>query len=142
MTLSRAQMSGIELSQLERADQSGKKQKYLASPSTRNYVLIYHACSANAPLHVFAMFYPTGSVKLHIVDPATRRQAISRLSETYHDFYKQARDIRQSPIDYPSQREFTPTYHASDSTALKAISRELGLMENKLLTVVISSVKE
>jgi len=45
-------------------------------------------------------------------------------------------------MDYPENREFTSTYHNNDVTALKAISRELGLVENQSFTIVISSMKD
>ena len=120
------------------------RSRYLDEGKAGKYIFLYHACSVNAPIHVFALFLPTANVKLHLVDPATRRQPISRLREVYSDLRQQqhATHGRCISIDYPESREFTSTYHTSDSAALKAISRELGLLENQNYTVIISSMKD
>ncbi|KAL0581436.1 DNA polymerase epsilon catalytic subunit [Marasmius crinis-equi] len=144
MSLNRAQTIGFDLHQLDSPlPSSASRHKYLNGGKGGNYIFFYHACSATSPLHVFALFYPTGAVKLHIVDPATRRQPISRLADTYADL----RDSMQSyvkcrSITYPESREFNTTYHSTDVTALKAISRELGLQESKSCTIVLSSSKD
>ncbi|EEB91311.1 hypothetical protein MPER_10345 [Moniliophthora perniciosa FA553] len=144
MSLNRAQTVGFDLHQLDSPLPSASRPKYLNGGKGGNYIFLYHACSANAPLHVFALFYPTGAVKLHIVDPATRRQPIARLAETYVDLrQKRLQKYGKSrSLTYPESREFNTTYHATDLTALKAISRELGLHENKSYTVVLSSSKD
>ncbi|KAI3618947.1 dna polymerase catalytic subunit a [Moniliophthora roreri] len=144
MSLNRAQTVGLDLHQLDSPLSSTSRPKYLNGGKGGNYIFLYHACSANAPLHVFALFYPTGAVKLHIVDPATRRQPIARLAETYVDLrQKRLQNYGKSrSLAYPESREFNTTYHSTDLTALKAISRELGLHENKSYTVVLSSSKD
>ncbi|KAJ3733842.1 hypothetical protein DFJ43DRAFT_1131175 [Lentinula guzmanii] len=145
MTLNRAEAIGFDLHQLETPISSGNsRHKYMRGGRNQKYIFIYHACSANAPLHVFAIFFSSGPVKLHIVDPATRRQAIPRLRETYTEL-KKKRDDRfgqTSSFTYPDTREFTTTYHSTDITALKAISRELGVAEDQNQIVVLSSSKD
>ena len=79
--------------------------------------------------------------KLFLVDPATRRQHIPRLTETYSTLL-QKKGQTSSSVLYPSSVEFSHTYHSTDITALKAISRELGLMEGKGFSVVVSSSKD
>ncbi|KAF8880545.1 hypothetical protein BD779DRAFT_1548821 [Infundibulicybe gibba] len=143
LTLNRAQHTGFDLDQLDRSI-SPSRQKYLDGGRSGKYIFLYHACSANAPLHVFSVFLPSGPVRLHIVDPATRRQPIVRLQELYTDMLQkryQSYGHSQSMV-YPDSREFTTTYHSNDTTALKAISRELGLLEDKSFVVVISSSKD
>ncbi|KAF9011073.1 hypothetical protein BDQ17DRAFT_1345420 [Cyathus striatus] len=143
MTLNRAQQIGFDLDQLDRCTMTSARQKYLDGGKGGKYIFLYHACSASAPLHVFAMFHPTGTVKLHVVDPATRRQPIPRLEETYVALFQkkhQQNHPDSSSIDYPSSRDFTTTYHSNDVTAMKAISRELGLVEDKSFTVIISNI--
>ncbi|KAJ7171879.1 hypothetical protein C8R43DRAFT_1085118 [Mycena crocata] len=144
MTLNRAQTVGLDLSQVDRSGSSLSRQKYFDGGKEKNYIFIYHAYAANAPLHVFAMFLPTGPVKLHLVDPATRRQPIPRLQSNYADLLKKLQETHgaRSSIGYPESLEFTTTYHGNDITALKAVSRELGLLEDKSLIVVISSSKD
>jgi DNA polymerase epsilon subunit 1 len=144
MTLNRAQSTGLDLSQLERAELAMPSQKYLDEGRAGKYIFLYHAMAANAPVHVFALFFPDGPVKLHVVDPATRRQPITRLSEAYAEFLKKRLQAlgNSASMDYPSAREFATAYHGNDVTALKAISRELGLMENRSFTVVLSSMKD
>ncbi|KAF8916873.1 hypothetical protein CPB85DRAFT_1288414 [Mucidula mucida] len=143
MTLNRGQTVGFDLNQLDRSSSTNSKRKYLQGDSLK-YIFLYHACSAKDPLHVFATFLPTGAVKLHIVDPATRRQAIPRLESTYVDL-KEQRETKfglSDSVSYPDALTFTTAYHTSDVIALKAISRELGLLEDKSYTVVISSSKD
>ncbi|EGO19905.1 hypothetical protein SERLADRAFT_363759 [Serpula lacrymans var. lacrymans S7.9] len=143
MTLNRAQSSGVDLVQLDRAG-SLSRQAYLDGGRAGKYIFLYHACSNSAPIHVFVLFLPSGPVKLHVVDPATRRQPIVRLQELYEDLLRkrQASYGGSTCIDYPKTREFTTTYHNNDITALKAISRELGLLENMSYSIVVSSTKE
>ncbi|KAJ7480111.1 hypothetical protein B0H11DRAFT_1725065 [Mycena galericulata] len=144
MTLNRAQTIGLDLSQVDRSGPSLSRQKYLDGGKDKNYILIYHAYAANAPLHVFAIFLPTGPVKLHLVDPATRRQPIPKLQSTYADLLRKLRETypTNGSIDYPDALEFTTTYHGNDTTALKAVSRDLGLLEDKSFIVVVSSSKD
>ncbi|KXN82929.1 DNA polymerase epsilon catalytic subunit A [Leucoagaricus sp. SymC.cos] len=143
LTLTRAQTTGFDLEQLDRSNPSASHQPYMGN-RLKKYILLYHAYSMNAPLHVFGLFLPDGSVKLHIVDPATRRQPIPRLQEQYinqlHLFREQYADPQS--YDYPENLEISTAYHSNDITALKAISRELGLFEDKSYTVVISSSKD
>ncbi|KAF5353865.1 hypothetical protein D9756_007245 [Leucocoprinus leucothites] len=108
------------------------------------YIFLYHACSANVPLHVFAVFLPGGSVKLRIVDPATRRQPIPRLQEQYVDQLRQFREQYDEPksYTYPETLDISTAYHSNDVSALKAVSRELGLLEDKPFIVVISPSKD
>ncbi|KAI0001143.1 hypothetical protein BJV77DRAFT_958771 [Russula vinacea] len=143
ITLNRAGITGLEMNQLEMGSPSPRS-RYLDEGKAGKYLFLYHACSVNAPIHVFALFLPTGNVRLHIVDPATRRQPIPRLREAYSDLRQQqhVKHGRCISMNYPESREFSSTYHSTDLTALKAISRELGLLENQSFTVVISSMKD
>lgn len=144
MTLNRAQQIGFDLSQLGRSGSTSSRHQYLDGGKTGKYIFLYHACSANAPLHVFATFLPAGPVKLHIVDPATRRQPIGRLQDIYIEVLQKIRQNydKSTSVAYPESREFVTAYHSNDITALKAVSRELGLMEDKSFTIVISSSKD
>ena len=144
MTLNRAETHGFDLTQLGRAGSSTTKRRYLDQGRAGKYIFLYHACSNNAPVHVFALLIPGDTAKLHIVDPAPRRQPIPRLSELYGDFRAKYEQDTGSSISYsyPDYLTFNTTYHGNDATALKAISRELGLVENRSYTVVISSSKE
>ena len=100
--------------------------------------------AANASLHVFALFQPNKDAKLFLVDPATRRQPISRLQDLYVTLLqKKNQSHGTSPsFSYPISMDFTYTYHSNDMTALKAISRELGVLEDQSYIVVISSSKD
>lgn len=131
------------MNQLEMGSPSPRS-RYLDEGKAGKYLFLYHACSVNAPIHVFALFLPTGNVRLHIVDPATRRQPIVRLREVYRDVRQQQHEKhgRCISINYPESRDFNSAYHSTDSAALKAISRELGLLENQSFTLVISSMKD
>lgn len=144
MTLNQAERTGFDLSQLDRAGSSLSRQKYLNGGRSQKFVFLYHACSGDAAVHVFALFLPAGPVTLHIVDPATRRQPVTRLQEFYVDLLQKRQDAYGSSvsIEYPSSREFTSAYHNKDTTALKSLSMELGLVEDMSYTVVISSTKE
>ncbi|EIW75641.1 DUF1744-domain-containing protein [Coniophora puteana RWD-64-598 SS2] len=144
LTLNRAQSVGVDLTQLDRPGPSHAKQAYLSGGRSGKYVFLYHACSVSAPIHVFALFLPAGTVKLHIVDPATRRQPIAKLQELYADLLRKQRKEQpeDASIDYPPACEFSTTYHNKDTTALKAISRELGTLEDRSYIVVLSSMKD
>ncbi|TFK86426.1 DUF1744-domain-containing protein [Polyporus arcularius HHB13444] len=144
MTLSRAETVGFDLQQLGRAGPSLTKRRYFDQGRAGKYIFLYHACSNSAPVHVFALFIPGEAAKLHIVDPATRRQPIPRLTELYADLLRKHEQSvgASTSYNYPDHLTFNTTYHGNDVTALKAISRELGLVENRSFVVVLSSTKE
>ncbi|KAK0235169.1 hypothetical protein EDD85DRAFT_954690 [Armillaria nabsnona] len=138
----------VELHQLDRASHSTSAfRNYLQAGigGKHIFIFLYHTCSATAPLRVFATFSPRYPVKLHI-DAATRRQPIPKLEATYADLKQKRQETYwTSPsITYEDRREFTTTYqrYSTDATALKAISRKFGLMEDKSYTLVISSSKD
>ncbi|KAF8901150.1 hypothetical protein CPB84DRAFT_1815239 [Gymnopilus junonius] len=144
LTLSRAQQVGFDLNQLDRCTTSSSRNPYLNGGKSGKYLFLYHACTANGTLHLFALFLPTGATKIFLVDPASRRQPVSRLAELYISLLhkKKQQFGPNTSVSYPTTLEFSHTYHSSDITALKAVSRELGLLEDKSLTVVISSSKD
>ncbi|KAF8154614.1 hypothetical protein B0H34DRAFT_717308 [Crassisporium funariophilum] len=144
MTLNRAQQVGFDLPQLDRCTTSSSRQRYLSGGQSSKHIFLYHACSANTNLHVFALFLPRGVVKLFLVDPATRRQPIPRLQDLYTTLLQKKQQVYgpNASVDYPNTLEFSHSYHSTDITALKTISREFSLLEDKSFVVVISSSKD
>lgn len=145
ITLNRAEITGFDLDRLDRASSVSSSHKYLNQGKSGQYIFLYHAYSStSSPVHVFALFTSKGPVRLHIVDSAQRRQAIPRLQPSYEELLKQRSNSLASclSVQYPSTSEFTTTYHGNDVTALKAISRELGVMDSQSSMVVISSSKD
>lgn len=144
LTLNRARDNGIDLYQLDRASHAPSRKAYLDNGKRLKYLFLYHAYAPASPVHVFALFLPSGTAKLHIVDPATRRQPIPRFEATYTELFGKKRgELEKLGIyAYPKELHSTTDYHSNEMTALKAISRELGLLENKSLTLVLSSVKD
>ena len=144
LTLNRAQQVGFDLHQLDRCTISSSRQQYMKGGKAGKHILLYHACAANAQLHVFALFLPGGVVKLFLVDPATRRQPISRLQDLYETLLQKKLQAYGTSVSvtYPSSLEFSHSYHSTDITALKTISRELGLWEDRSFILVISSGKD
>ncbi|KAI0087222.1 hypothetical protein BDY19DRAFT_956849 [Irpex rosettiformis] len=143
LTLNRAENIGVDLHQLDRAG-SITRQKYLDQGRAGKYIFLYHAMTSQANVHVFALFTPSGPARLHLVDPATHRQAIPRLQEKYANLLQQKLEggTLSGSFTYPSQLDFTSSYHQDDKRALRAISKELGFLENQGFTVIISSIKE
>src|ERR1700678_186990 len=144
VTLNKAQQVSFDLHHLDRCTTSSSRQRYLKGGDAGKYIFLYHACSANAQLHVFALFVPEGVVKLFLVDPASRRQPISRLQDLYKTLLQKKLQAYgpSVAVTYPSSLEFSHSYHSTDITALKTISRELGLWEDKSFIVVVSSGKD
>ncbi|KAH9829905.1 uncharacterized protein C8Q71DRAFT_394203 [Rhodofomes roseus] len=144
MTLNKAETIGFDLGELDRVITTSTKHKYLNEGRDGKYIFLYHICSNNAPIHVFVLFVPGKQVRLHIVDPATRRQPIPRLTEAYSDAYAKRQQTNGASVaySYPASCDFISAYHRTDVAALKAISIELGTMEKDPYTVVISSSKE
>lgn len=145
ITLNRAENYGLDLEQLSppsNASASHKQPTYLESLGRQ--IFLYHACSATAPLHVFALFVHDSPVRLHIVDPATRRQSIPNLEKLYSELEKKHRNKHgfSKSSAFPPVLQFTTAYHHNDTNALKAVSRDLGLVEERSYTVVISSSKD
>ncbi|KAI0343807.1 DUF1744-domain-containing protein [Trametopsis cervina] len=143
LTLNRAETVGFDLQQLGRAGSSGRH-KYLNGGTNGKYIFLYHATTSQSNVHLFALFLPNGPVRLHLVDPATHRQAMPRLQETYGELLQKRLETigASASFIYPSTREFVSSYHQNDKRALIAISKELGFLENQGYTVVISSLKE
>lgn len=143
MTLNRARQVGFDLTQLDRATFSSREE-YLQSGKAGKYAFLYHGSSSNGSLHIFALLVPSQPAKIFLVDPASRRQPVTRLSELYTALLqkKQYSIGENKSMTYPKSLEFSQTYHSTDITALKAISRELGLMEGKNLVLVISSTRD
>ncbi|KAJ3500777.1 hypothetical protein NLJ89_g9640 [Agrocybe chaxingu] len=144
LTLNRARQVGFDLNQLDRCTTSSSRQPYLKGGKAGKYLFLYHASAANGNLHVYALFLPSGIAKLFLVDPANRRQPIARLPDQYTTLLQKKHQVYgpNTSVDYPASVEFSHTYHSSEVTALKAISRELGLLEERSFTVVISSSKD
>ncbi|TFK50458.1 DUF1744-domain-containing protein [Heliocybe sulcata] len=144
MTLNKAESAGLDLHQLARAEPTMTRGRYLNGGSGGKYLFLYHASTSNPPLHVFCLFHPDGSAKLHVVDNSPRRQGIPRLAESYGDLLAKHQTEHGSSfsIQYPAAVTFDVSYHSTDALALKAISRELGLLERRSYMVVVSSMKE
>lgn len=144
ITLNRAQTTGLELRQLERAEASSSKSQYLGGGRTGKYLFLYHALMPSAGVHIFGLFLPDGTVKLHIVDRSTRRQVIPRLSELYEELVEKRRASTglSNSMSYPETCNFSMTYHGTEKTAMKAVSRELGFLENRSYSIILSSMKD
>ncbi|KAF8310468.1 DUF1744-domain-containing protein [Clavulina sp. PMI_390] len=136
ITLSRARDTGLQLGQLQHS--STINRKYLPTLRSAKHIFLFHATTS--PRHVFGLFYPNGSVKIHIVDNARERQPLPRLQETYEKGLKQYRGFGVSGIfEYPDELDFETAYHTSDATAMRAISRELFLREDNFRVLTIAS---
>ena len=127
LTLTRAQVTGLDLHQLDRGSPS-MRSRYLDGGRGGKYLFLYHANAPSAPVHVFALFTHDGAVRIHIVDPASQRQPIPRLRELYAELLARhtSRHGESASIAYPAHAEFTPTYHATDATAAKRVRRDIG----------------
>jgi DNA polymerase epsilon subunit 1 len=142
ITLSRARDTGFDLNQLERSSATHKN-AYLDGGRRFKYNFLFHTCSSDNDVHVFALFGHGTAASVHIVDPASRRGGFSRLSESYVSMLTQQRNRKEDTIiRYPNTLEFKTSYHSNDTTAMKAISRELGLQEYRSNILVLSSRKE
>ena len=143
MTLNKAKEDGLDLDGLEHPNATADRPPYLQDTQFK-YLFLYHGSSGSSSVHVFALFQPKGKARLHIVDPATRRQPLVRLSETYTSVLKhvqQRAGLKDSVIDYQDQFEFDISYHKTEAAAQKAVSRDLGLIEFENYICVISSSK-
>lgn len=138
-TLSRARDTGINLSQLQHSSTMGRR--YLPTFKSANHVFLFHATTS--PRHVFALFYPNHSVKIHVVDNARDRQPLGRLNEAYDRALKQYQtfNVKGSVLEYPETLEFETVYHSSDTTAMHAISREFGVRDDHFTVLTIASLK-
>ncbi len=134
LTLNKARDNGVDLSQVDRSDASQTGRAYLNNGRLK-YLFLYHAYSPSSPVHVFALFLPNGSVKLHVVDPATRRQPIPRFDTLYGELLqkKEKEPGREIIFPYPDELQSSTDYHGSEAAALKAVSRELGTLGEQVI---------
>ena len=91
LTLNRLRDDGVNLVQLERSIMHTRK-PYLDCGKPLKYLFLYHAYAPTSPVHVYALFLPNGTLKLHIVDPAPRRQPIPRLDSVYNELLAQRQE--------------------------------------------------
>ena len=143
LTLNRLRDDGVNLVQLERSIMHTRK-PYLDCGKPLKYLFLYHAYAPTSPVHVYALFLPNGTLKLHIVDPAPRRQPIPRLDSVYNELLaKRQEELEKvTTYQYPEELQTTTDYHSNEIAALKALSRELGTLESKSYTIVLSSAKD
>lgn len=139
ITLSRARDTGLTLSQLQHSSTMGRK--YLPTFKAANHIFLFHATTS--PRHVFAIFYPDHSVKIHVVDNTRDRQPLGKLKEAYDQALAQYRsfNVRHSVLEYPEELTFDTVYHTTDVTAMRAISREIGVRNNTFSVLTIASIK-
>jgi DNA polymerase epsilon subunit 1 len=143
LTLNMVRNNGLDLSKLDRLEQTARK-KYMDAGRVGKYIFFYHALASGAGVHCFVMILPDGTSKLHVVDRSARKQAIPRLTESYPELLAKRQQANGSAVafTYPTSLSATYNYHGTEATALKAISRELGLLEGKGYTILLSSTKE
>lgn len=139
ITLSRARDTGLVLSQLQQS--STMNRKYIPTIRSANHIFLFHAFTS--PRHVFVLFYPDHTVKIHVVDNARDRQPLGKLKEAYEKALKQYEtfNVKGALIDYPRELDFETLHHASDVTAMRAISRELASKDDTFSILTIASLK-
>lgn len=144
LTLNRARDNGVDLEQVNRSGPVPSRRPYLDGGKGLKVAFLHHAYTPSAPVHCFSLILPDGAIKLHIVDPATRRQPIPRFETQYADLLERKREEHKkySTYSYPDDIRSSTDYHSNEATALRAISRELGLLENKAYTIVLSSTRD
>ena len=143
LTLNRARDNGVDLGQMSRSGPAPTRQPYLDGGRGLKIVFLHHAYTPSAPVHCFSIVLPDGAIKLHVVDPATRRQPIPRFEAQYAELLERKEEHRGfSTYNYPVDIRTSTDYHSNEATALRAISRELGLLENKAYTLVLSSTRD
>lgn len=139
MTFGKAKSDGFELAQLERAPSPLHQHTYLDGGSSMKYILLFH--SSTHPRHIFAVFHPSGTLKVHLVDLITRRRSLPRIAEIY-DSLLRARSDAHSVFSYPETIQPDVTHHSSEASALKGVSKELEDLKIRNAVLVISSSKE
>ena len=87
--------------------------------------------------------YSIQTAKIHVVDNARDRQPLGKLNEAYEWAPEQYRtyNAKGAVLEYPETLEFESLYHASDTTAMKAISREFGVRDDRFSAFTIASLK-
>ena len=93
-------------------------------------LFLFQTASSSTGLNVFALFTPAGDVYIHIVDPSSQRQSITGLRDTYAQFWNE-RPMKNTFLEPPEALTFHAAYHGSEDTAMKAISKNLTIFENK-----------
>ena len=142
ISFTRGRDIGFDLRQLDRSPISMVKEHYLDNGTTLDHVLLFH--STSIARHVFSLFYPGGKLKLHIAEPPNRRQPLGKIAEKYDSLLRKNREENdeESVFDYPSSLEVDLVYHTTEAAALKAVSREVGVIEGRSTVVVISSFRD
>ncbi|KAH6905769.1 DNA polymerase epsilon catalytic subunit A [Coprinopsis sp. MPI-PUGE-AT-0042] len=129
LSLNRAQQTGLDLQQLDTSPST--TQQYLTDGKMAKHIFLYHATTSNGAVQIFAVFYPNAL-------------SIPAMDTSYRDILASQRKAygESQSFTYPSSLTFDTAYHSNDATALKAVSRELGLLSDNSLMVTISSNKD
>ena len=119
------------------------RKPYLDSGRSMKLIFLYHAFVPSTPVQIYALFFPNGIVTLHILDPASRRQAIPRFDNYYQDLLSKKRSELQkiTTYTYPEELRCTTNYHNTEKMATRGVSRDLSTMEKKSYTLVLSSAR-
>jgi DNA polymerase epsilon subunit 1 len=137
--LSRARDRGLDIAQFDRSLPG--KRPYMNSGERVKTLFLFHSSLSNNSIHVFALFSPTGSLRVFILDASSNRQSLPSVKDVYANFWKD-RSRAETLYDPPKLLQVEKSHHSSESATHKAISRELASYEGQSYLLVIGSNKE
>lgn len=138
-SFNQAKRHGFDLDQLERNTHVPHDRPYLNGGVGLNFILLFH--SSTPPRHIFAVFHPSGLLKIHLVDPLTKKNPLAHIAETYTSLLTTLTDL-QSVIAYPESIQADVMYHRNEDLALKAVSSDLDMAQRDATVLVISSLRQ
>lgn len=132
--LNRGLDKGFELVDLERSGNLSRH-KYLNEGRQIRYHFLFHAVSDQR--HIIGLFSPDSTnASIYLVDRAKNRQQLPNPLKFYTDRMERA---ERGVFSYPDMLHFSTTYHPSESSAFKALGKDLQAINRGLNVIALCS---
>lgn len=132
--LNRGLDKGFDLVDLERSGNLSRR-KYLNEGRGIRYHFLFHAVADQR--HIIGLFSPDSTnASIYLVDRAKNRQQLPNPLKFYTDRVERA---ERGVFSYPDMLDFTTSYHSSESSAFKALGKDLQAINHGLNVIALCS---
>ncbi|ORX34724.1 hypothetical protein BD324DRAFT_652983 [Kockovaella imperatae] len=132
--MSRGLDKGFDLADLEKAESSVLRHKYLDEGRGIRYHFLFHATINSR--HLIALFSPDVPVKVYVVDGARNRQQLPTPARWYNERVDRA---EVGVFQYPSDLEFDTNYYNTETAAMRQLTKDLQSVKHRLNVVALCS---
>ncbi|ODN97119.1 DNA polymerase epsilon catalytic subunit A [Cryptococcus amylolentus CBS 6273] len=134
--LNRGLDKGFELSDLERPMMTSRH-KYLNEGREIQYHFLFHANVDTR--HVIGLFSPGAAPRVYVVDRSRTRQNIPSMASFYAERLERLGRTEKGVFPYPEEIEIETTQHTTETSAFRALAKDLGALKRGLNVVALYS---